>query len=324
MRNAFVLGLLSLAGLGLAAPAPALRPSLASGTVIEAAQRLKPGEYLWAPQVAPDGPILIMVSLATQRAIVYRNGVPIGITTVSTGKPGHETPTGVFTILQKNKDHRSNLYDDAPMPFMQRLTWTGVALHAGQLPGHPASHGCIRLPYEFAEKLFGVTRLGLTVVVTNEADLPRLMSGDSPLRFAAAEATSGYNWNPERSRSGPVSIVMSTADRRMIVLRNGVEIGSSSFRLDAELGATVAFTLVSLEPAGPNWVQVPLPGQGPASRPIARADRGRFSAPEGFRTALAGVIRPGTTVVVTRDSLKQGSSGGTLDLLAGERRSPRP
>ncbi|HQZ32008.1 MAG TPA: L,D-transpeptidase family protein, partial [Arenimonas sp.] len=103
---------------------------------------LLPGEYLWLPELSPRGPVLVLVSLPEQRAYVYRNGVRIGVATVSTGKPGYETPTGVFTILQKKREHYSNLYDDAPMPFMQRLTWDGVAMHAGRVPGYPASHGC--------------------------------------------------------------------------------------------------------------------------------------------------------------------------------------
>ncbi len=97
---------------------------------------LKPGEYLWHPEISPTGPIVLVVSLDEQRAYVYRNGIAIGLTTISSGKAGHETPTGVFTILQKDKDHRSNLYS-APMPYMQRLTWDGIALHGGSLPGHP-------------------------------------------------------------------------------------------------------------------------------------------------------------------------------------------
>ena len=122
--------------------------------------RLEPGEYLWHPEISPQGPIVMVVSLPEQRAYVYRNGVLIGASTVSTGKKGHETPTGVFTILQKHEDHYSNLYNDAPMPYMQRLTWSGVALHAGRLPGYPASHGCVRMPYEFAHLLFGETKTG--------------------------------------------------------------------------------------------------------------------------------------------------------------------
>jgi hypothetical protein len=91
------------------------------------------------------------------------------VSTVSTGKPGHDTPPGVFTILQKQKMHHSTLYDDAPMPFMQRLTWDGIALHAGRLPGYPASHGCIRLPAAFAETLYDVTAHGGVVVVADDA-----------------------------------------------------------------------------------------------------------------------------------------------------------
>ena len=154
------------------APAASLaEPSLEAGTVIEAAGRLNPGEYLWAPQVAPEGPVLVVVNRTTQRLVVYRNGVPIGISTVSTGRPGYATPTGIFTILQKHVEHYSNIYDDAPMPYMQRLTWRGVALHAGNLPGYPASHGCIRLPHEFAAKLFAATEVGTQVVIA-EPDGP--------------------------------------------------------------------------------------------------------------------------------------------------------
>ena len=103
---------------------------------------LKPGQFIWMPEVVPQGPLVMVISITEQRAYLYRNGVLIAVSTVSTGKKGKETPTGVFTILQKNKDHKSSLYNDAPMPFMQRLTWDGVALHAGKLPGYPASHGC--------------------------------------------------------------------------------------------------------------------------------------------------------------------------------------
>ena len=105
------------------------------------ADKLKPGEWVLKPEVAPSGPVLVYVDLTRQRATVYRNGVRIGVSTISSGKDGHETPTGVFTILEKNKEHISRKYNDAPMPYQQRLTWGGVALHAGGLPGYPESHG---------------------------------------------------------------------------------------------------------------------------------------------------------------------------------------
>src|SRR5687767_7392921 len=130
---------------------------------------LQPGEFVWQPERSPAGEVEIVVSIPLQRAYVYRGGSLIGVTTVSTGKPGHSTPVGTFTILQKRREHYSNLYNNAPMPFMQRLTWGGVALHAGQIPGHPASHGCIRLPLAFARHLFGATEMGGAVHVTDLA-----------------------------------------------------------------------------------------------------------------------------------------------------------
>lgn len=114
--------------------------------------------------------VLIVISKASQRMYVFKDGVPWASSPVSTGKRGHGTPAGVFPILQKRVHHRSNLYSNAPMPYMQRLTWRGIAIHAGRLPGYPASHGCIRLPYSFARALFSLTRAdSTTVVVTNEA-----------------------------------------------------------------------------------------------------------------------------------------------------------
>ena len=150
-----------------ALPAQAARPA------VEAAESLEPGQYVWQPDAAPEGDVEIVVSLPLQRAYVYRAGTLIGVSTVSTGRAGYDTPVGSFNILQKNRDHRSNLYDDAPMPFMQRLTWDGVALHSGQIPGYPASHGCIRLPDGFARRLFAVTELGAAVHVTDLAPAPQ-------------------------------------------------------------------------------------------------------------------------------------------------------
>ena len=128
---------------------------------------LKPGEFEWHPEASLSGEIVMLVSLPTQEIHVYRGGTRIGRSSISSGKAGNDTPVGAFPILQKRKVHFSSLYDDAPMPFMQRLTWDGIALHAGKNPGYPASHGCIRLPREFAEHLFGVTDHGQVVVVAD-------------------------------------------------------------------------------------------------------------------------------------------------------------
>jgi hypothetical protein len=128
----------------------------------------------------PTGPLLLAVSISSQKVTVYDNGVPIVTSRISTGMSGHPTPLGIFSIIQKQRYHHSNIYSGAPMPFMQRITWSGIALHAGVVPGYPASHGCIRLPDGFAVRLWGMTRMGARVIITRgdaspyELDHPRL------------------------------------------------------------------------------------------------------------------------------------------------------
>jgi hypothetical protein len=114
---------------------------------------------------APPG-LRVVISIPQQRAYVFQDGALLATSRVSTGKPGHETPAGTFHILQKAVTHHSNKYSNAPMPYMQRLTSSGIALHAGHLPGYPASHGCIRLPWSFARKLYGLTGYGTSVTIT--------------------------------------------------------------------------------------------------------------------------------------------------------------
>lgn len=119
-----------------------------------------------APLVDENEPVQVVISLSQQRMTVYKGGIQIETSKVSSGKAGHTTPSGIFSILQKKRRHYSNIYNNAPMPFMQRLTMSGVALHAGHVPNYPASHGCIRLPHSFAGKLFGITDRGGQVIVT--------------------------------------------------------------------------------------------------------------------------------------------------------------
>jgi len=151
----------------LAASAAAHPVSHQKLSVIERAARLGPGQFVWEAEVASTGPVFLVIDLTRQRVLLYRGGVPIAASTISSGSKGRETPTGLFTILQKEVVHRSRTYDDAPMPYMQRLTSKGVAMHAGNLPGFPASHGCIRLPRGFAKLLYGVTELGTPVMITD-------------------------------------------------------------------------------------------------------------------------------------------------------------
>jgi lipoprotein-anchoring transpeptidase ErfK/SrfK len=117
-------------------------------------------------EAKPQGPLIISISIAQQKLRLYDANGLFAEAPVSTGMPGHPTPMGVFSVIQKQKLHHSNIYSGAPMPFMQRITWSGVAMHAGVLPGHPASHGCIRMPMAFAVKLYGWTKMGARVIVT--------------------------------------------------------------------------------------------------------------------------------------------------------------
>ncbi|POF34793.1 L,D-transpeptidase family protein [Roseibium marinum] len=136
---------------------------------------------------ASQPPLHMVVSLEDQQIRVYRGLDLIETSPISSGKRGHSTPTGVFSILEKRRKHFSNLYDNAPMPFMQRLTWSGVAMHVGRLPGRPASHGCIRLPRDFAKSLYSMTDRGMHVVVTRDASDPvRVSHSVLPQPFAPA------------------------------------------------------------------------------------------------------------------------------------------
>ena len=126
---------------------------------------LKPGEYVWATAAPVAGETRIVVDLLTQMTYVYRGDKLLGASSMSSAKTGHITPYGNWTILEKRPFYRSKKYDNAPMPFMQRIDDYGIAFHGGVNPGYPASHGCMRLPMKFAEKLYGVTRLGTKVII---------------------------------------------------------------------------------------------------------------------------------------------------------------
>lgn len=213
-------------------------------TFLKEIAALKPGQFTWHPERSPKGRLAIIVSIPDQRVHVYRNGIRIAVSTCSTGKPGHETPTGVFTILEKDKNHRSSTYNNAPMPNMNRLTWSGVALHAGNLPGYPASHGCIRLPTKFSELLFSITQVGTPVILAGSHAQPSqvahpglVLSKYAADEFAQVQAklkTSADNAKREvlpwaakvDDYSAPTSIIVSGADSSANVLVDGVVIAT--------------------------------------------------------------------------------------------------
>jgi hypothetical protein len=320
----------ALVAAGLLAVLPAV-PAAASGSKVSSplqlakqAEKLKPGQWVWAGKIAPTGPILVYVDLGRQRATVYRNGVRIAVTTISSGKTGHDTPTGVFTILQKNKDHRSSTYDNAPMPYMQRLTWKGVALHAGNLPGYPASHGCVRLPLEFAKILFDNMPMGGTVVIAGGHEDPvkrppagvlaPVLAGVTPAPKAVLTETGTFTWTPEAAPSGPVSIIISTGDQQVVVLRNGVEIGRAKALVQQQTTESQVMTLSG--GSKPQWIQVGVAdlADGPAEI-ISTQQVNDMQLPKAFVAGMRSVLTPGTTVLVTQASVTTGSTGQQATVL---------
>ena len=291
------------------------------------ADQLKPGEWVWAPEIAPDGPITVYIDLSRQIATIYRNGVRIGVSTVSSGKPGHETPTGVFTILQKDAKHRSSTYNNAPMPFQQRLTWDGVALHAGGLPGYPESHGCVHLPYEFARLLFGETPMGGTVIIAGRAG-GSMVAPAAGVLAAQAEASEAvphiplaenepYRWTPEVSPQGPVTIIVSRSDQRVLVLRNGVEIGRSRAEVSNDDFETHVLTYAPQADGRPRWVLVGVPGHvGDDGLPLDSGVLNQLRLPRGFHAAVAEVIVPGSTVLVTQAPVLPDNHGKGMTVMA--------
>ena len=301
------------------APSTAHKPTAVVPDVPDAAE-LKPGEFYWHPERSPSGPVVIIVSIPEQRAYVYRNGVRIGASTVSTGKPGHETPTGVFSVLEKDKHHVSSTYAGAPMPYMERLTWDGVALHAGKLPGYPASHGCVRLPLAFSRELYSVTHSGTHVVIADSHSAPEEIVHPgviAPVDPAANKRIPGSAtqqrdsfWEPNKAPKGPVSVVISGPDRRLYVYRNGVLIGDSPIEITDPQQPLGAGIFVALEgythepsPFAPDrpkrrWMAVGLPSQtGELPVHLDLAERVRL--PADFSQRVYDLLEPGASLVIT-------------------------
>jgi L,D-transpeptidase catalytic domain len=299
---------------------------------------LKPGQFVWNLGATTGGPIVVVVSLDEQRAAVYRNGIRVGETTVSTGRPGFVTPTGVFMVLQKDKDHHSKNYNNAAMPYTERLTWSGVALHAGGLPGYPSSHGCVHLPTEFARRLFEISPMGMTVVIADkhspveddplaiEPVDPRTGSELTDARLGAGEIE---RWTPEASPKGPISAVLSSADRRIIVFRNGIEIGRARLTLpdsEAKFGTRAFVYLDAGEKrpdSTPHWVQVGLPGhEAERGKRLSAQAIADGSIPPDFLKQLRSVLVPGATILATDEALLEETTGVRTTIVSND--APEP
>ena len=300
------------------AAATAARCAAAASSAIERAEsadKLKPGEWVWAPAIAPAGPMLIYVDLSRQLVAVYRNGVRIGVSTISSGKKGYATPTGRFPILERATVHHSNKYHEASMPFTERLTWEGVALHAGGVPGYPESHGCIHLPFEFAKALFATTRRGVPVVVSGNAidhtptpDATLLQpdladeAGDAPLPLVDAT----FSWKPELAPGGPLSIVVSTQDQAVVVLSNGVEIGRGAARIDDGDPGSHLVTLTDWPDSKLRFVYVAVPGhEDDIATPYDEAALARIHTDKAFMEGVNARMKPGATILITDAGIGQ-------------------
>lgn len=293
-------------------------PKSAELALAKKAEHLKPGQWVLYPEIAPKGPVLVYVDLGRQRATVYRNGVRIGVSTISSGKDGYSTPTGVFTILEKDKDHRSRTYDNAPMPYQQRLTWKGVAMHAGNLPGYPASHGCVRLPMEFAKKLFTITPMGGTVVIAGGHEDPVKrppagvlappLAGVTPAPAMPLAPDGQFTWNEAAAPDGPVSIIISTGDQQVVVLRHGVEIGRAHAVVAQQTTEAQVMTLTGGK--NPEWIQVGMSDlSGEPAEVISTERVEQMRLPAEFARKMRAAMKPGTTVLVTQASVNGDTTG---------------
>src|SRR6266566_353334 len=231
-------------------------------------------------------PVMAIVSLSSQRVTVYDAKGWILRAPVSSGQKGRETPAGIFSVIQQEAEHYSNLYDDASMPHMQRITWSGIALHGGPLPGHPASHGCIRMPYNFAARLFGATRLGMRVIVapTDVAPVeiahPALFSlkpgAGAVAATRAAEAQEAAS-KADQARLAAVTASQEAA-RAMIPVRAAENL---KLRAEAQLAATertVASAKAELQPK--------LDAAASAREAAVEAEKMRVAAAETARVVV--------------------------------------
>ncbi|MBK1869206.1 L,D-transpeptidase [Aestuariivirga sp. YIM B02566] len=276
---------------------------------------LNPGEYTWHPERAATGPLSIIVSLPEQLVFVYRNGVRVASSTCSTGKPGHTTPTGVFHILQKDKNHHSATYDEAPMPNMNRLTWSGIALHAGNLPGYPASHGCIRLPLAFSQLLFGITHVGTAVIIANAATQPEDVVHPGMVLSDYAETELGETADrlnktplpattPEDPQVLPLAVVVSSADKQGYLYENGVLAVQGSVLIadpGKPLGSHV-FQLVGAHDGskGLVWQAIGFHPQSAGAAPDPSLDViKRIRADNTLLEAMKARLHPGFALVLT-------------------------
>ena len=223
--------------------------------------------FVESPNAGEAGePIMAIVSLPAQRITVYDAKGWILQAPVSSGQKGRETPAGIFSVIQKEAEHYSNLYDDAYMPHMQRITWSGIALHGGPLPGHPASHGCVRMPYDFARRLFGMTKLGMRVVVapSDVAPVEIVYSAPFPTQPGAGSiaATLAAEAHEAASKADQARVAATTASR---------EAARATMRVAENLKVSAEAQLAAADPAVASAGSVEAKEQGEDAKAVVAA-----------------------------------------------------
>lgn len=264
------------------------------------------------PAPPPPGPHMLIVSVKSQKVSFYANGKLASQSPVSTGKPTHPTPHGVFSIIQRNRHHRSNIYSGAPMPYMQRLTWSGIALHQGALPGGPASHGCIRLPEQYANYLWNTTKMNTRVIVSREDIAPFDIA--HPLLFQPKPAAATVQsvpelrktfdtTTPERVRTASASVIATDGAGDRVDGEDAKPDPSSqpamrdlSSSVERARDAAKADIAISAQPANPepakSEVAAPLQADMPAKPELAGQEPARAEAPDNATRDLTGSIYP--------------------------------
>ncbi len=293
--------------------------SKASQAVDTDPKKLKAGQFIWKANTVPAGSVVALVSIPEQKTFVYRNGVLIGVSTVSTGRRGYGTPAGVFSVLEKDRYHRSRTYDNAPMPYANRLTWDGVALHAGRLPGYPASHGCIRLPTQFARLLFGVSTLGMTVVIDGyQSQTPKLahpttlspvdLRDGKVINTSDLSPSEEFRWQPENALEGSISMVMSETDQYLLVYRNGIEIGRAKISMTLPEKNLGTYTFIMQEGEGTDispflnhrWMEMGFAENSyEEGMKLSSSFFEHLNIPIDFARAIDSILIPGATLLIT-------------------------
>ena len=257
-----------------------------------------------------SGPLFAIISIADQRVSFYGVEGLVERSPVSTGQPGHRTPTGVFSIVQKQVFHRSNIYSGAPMPYMQRITWSGVAMHAGVLPGYPASHGCIRMPHSFAQRIYSMTKMGQRVLVAPHDIVPANVAHSKlplplmrPVQQDAAPAVSGNNGDKPAAQDAapgkpggeiePASLKAETPAAKRL---NPIEY-AWAMRNEANAKSAAAIKAVK-------ETQAALAAQESEGRAAAKALRSAESVVEDLERELAGIVRKAERTVADEEAAK--------------------